>query len=280
MSKDEMSQNIQVLIKRIFDLLIATISLVFTLPLSIPIALAVRLDSPGPIFYKHHRIGKNGKPFYLYKFRTMVVGGDDTAYINYLHELIDSDKGGNHTGKPYRKMQDDQRVTRVGGFLRCYYLDELPQFINILKGEMSLVGPRPHVQLEVDSYTPEQRKRLSVKPGATGLWQVAGKADCCFSELIELDLEYIENWNVWLDIKIIFTTISILFRGGENFWTRSQKCAPENEPGFSQTDNISESSQNINIKQRVATINPSIFVKQSPPINPDPPLQQIPPIKE
>ena len=229
MSKDELSQNLQLLIKRIFDLLMAIISLVFTLPISIPIALAVRLDSAGPIFYKHHRIGKDGKPFYLYKFRTMVVGGDDTAYINYLHELIDSDKAGDHSGKPYRKMEADQRVTHVGGYLRCYYLDELPQFINILKGEMSLVGPRPHVQLEVDNYTPQQRKRLTVKPGATGLWQVAGKADCSFSELIALDLEYIEQWSIRLDLKIILATIGIMFRGGENFWTRTPKVVPSND---------------------------------------------------
>ena len=212
------SHQQQLALKRILDFTLASISLFFCIPLIVIIGIAIKADSPGPIIYKHSRIGKDGRPFNLYKFRTMLVGGDDTTYTKYLQNLIESEKSDPTCGKPYRKMEHDERITRVGSFLRCYYLDELPQFVNILKGEMSLVGPRPHVQLEVDNYTPQQHKRLSVKPGATGLWQVAGKSDCTFNELIGLDLQYIENWSIWLDFRIILKTFEIFFHGGEKFW--------------------------------------------------------------
>lgn len=217
--------HLQLIIKRIMDIILAITSLFFSLPFFLLIFIAIKVDSSGPVFFKHRRIGKDGRPFNLYKFRTMVIGADDSNYTNYLKDLIQSDKDTRNCGKPYRKMEHDERVTRVGSYLRCYYLDELPQFINILKGEMSLVGPRPHVQLEVDNYTPEQYKRLSVKPGATGMWQVAGKADCTFSELIDLDLEYIENWSIWLDIQIIYKTLEIFFHGGEKYWAQTDKVA-------------------------------------------------------
>lgn len=279
MTRDGVNYKFQLGLKRIFDLLMASISVLFTFPIYFIIAVAIKLNSSGPIIYKHRRIGKDGKPFNLYKFRTMLIGGDDTTYINYLHELINSDKFGKDVRKPYRKMQDDQRVTRVGGILRCYYLDELPQFINIIKGEMSLVGPRPHVQMEVDNYTSEQRKRLVVKPGATGLWQVAGKSDCTFSELIALDLEYIENWNIWLDIKIILATIGIMFRGGENFWTRTSKVVPNSDsdllpppqaPGAPPAE--AEWSSNPNPT-------PPSESSRTPPGHQDAPLKRIPLLK-
>jgi lipopolysaccharide/colanic/teichoic acid biosynthesis glycosyltransferase len=184
----------------------------------------IKKDSPGPAIYKHLRIGRQGMSFHLYKFRSMTIGGDDSGYMDYLKHLIESEEMGD--GIPYRKMSGDARITRVGGFLRKYYLDELPQLWNILKGEMSLVGPRPHVQFEVDHYTPEQCRRLIVRPGATGLWQVKGKADCTFSELIELDLEYIENWSLGLDIKIMLQTLLLMARGGEGFWARMVKRIP------------------------------------------------------
>ena len=239
-------------IKRIIDLFASLLFLIIFFPFLALIALLVRLDSPGPVFYQHHRIGKAGIPFSLVKFRTMAAGGDDSDYFRYLKALIESERNGNGNGSngngngngsngngngnngngskgngmPYRKMSSDGRITRVGGFLRKYYLDELPQMWNILKGEMSLVGPRPHVQFEVDHYTPEQCRRLIVRPGATGLWQVKGKADCTFSELIELDLEYIENWSLGLDIKIMLQTLLLMARGGEGFWARMVKRIP------------------------------------------------------
>lgn len=220
------SVRLQLGIKRVMDISIAMLVLLFTSPMMLLICILVKLDSQGPAFYRHRRIGKDGRPFEMYKFRTMVVGGDDSSYMNYLRELIESSKGDPQGGKPYTKMKDDSRVTRVGRFLRRVYLDELPQMFNVLKGELSLVGPRPHVQFEVDHYTPEQRRRLTVKPGVTGLWQVAGKADCTFEELLACDLEYIDHWSLKLDLEIIWMTFVIMLRGGEDFWTRSSKRIP------------------------------------------------------
>jgi lipopolysaccharide/colanic/teichoic acid biosynthesis glycosyltransferase len=190
------------------------------------IAIAVKLETSGPSFYHHQRIGKNGRPFNILKFRSMVKGGDDKEYMDYLKDLIETERSGAGQAKPYRKMNGDTRVTRVGQFIRKYYFDEIPQFWNILKGEMSLVGPRPHVQFEVDYYTPEQRRRLIVRPGATGLWQVAGKADCTFNELIQIDLWYIDHWSLGLDFRIILRTIIVMASGGGDFWTRMEKRIP------------------------------------------------------
>ena len=213
-------------LKRLIDLLAAIVCLVGCAPLLLLIAILVRLDSPGPAIFKHRRIGKDGHPFDLYKFRSMRTGGDDTGYMNYLKELIESDHEKNGNGKPYSKMEDDPRVTRMGKFLRKYYLDELPQLWNVLRGEMSLVGPRPHVQLEVDSYSSEQRRRLDVRPGVTGLWQVEGKADCTFNELIAMDLDYVDHWSLKRDIQIVLKTLGVMSRGGEDFWTRKNKTTP------------------------------------------------------
>ena len=219
--RNNLSYRMQQAIKRILDMFLAGSGLILFSPLIAIIALAIRLDSPGPVIYKHKRVGKDGQPFDLYKFRSMITGGDDSGYLQYLEELIESSKNGQ--GKPYRKMVDDPRVTRVGRLLRQYYLDELPQLWNIFTGDMSLVGPRPHVQIEVENYTPEQRRRLAVKPGATGIWQVYGKCDCSFGDLLELDLEYIDHWSLALDIQLIWQTGMIMLRGGEGSWTRMSK---------------------------------------------------------
>ena len=213
-------------IKRFLDILISTIALFFLSPILAAIAIAIKIDSPGTVIYSHRRIGKGGRPFHLYKFRSMTCGGDDKGYLEYLQQLIKSDLDNNGNGLPYRKWNGDSRVTRVGNFLRKFYLDELPQFLNVLKGEMSLVGPRPHVQLEVDYYTDEQKGRLAVKPGLTGLWQVLGKADCTFCELIQLDLDYINNWSLKLDIQLVYYTILLMIKGGEGFWARKAKEIP------------------------------------------------------
>jgi lipopolysaccharide/colanic/teichoic acid biosynthesis glycosyltransferase len=213
-------------LKRLLDITFSLLGLILLAPLFGLIALAIRLETPGSVIFKHRRIGKGGSPFYLLKFRSMVSGGDDTGYMHYLSELIESERNGNTTGLPYRKMAGDPRVTSVGKVLRTYYLDELPQLVNILLGHMSVVGPRPHVQFEVDNYTYEQYRRLTVKPGATGLWQVQGKADCTFNELIQLDLDYIDRWNLGLDIEIIVKTGVLMLRGGEGFWARMTKYIP------------------------------------------------------
>lgn len=222
----ESNYKISLAIKRAIDIIVSFSALLALWPFLLAIGLAVKLDSPGPAFYKHRRIGRGGKPFDLYKFRSMFCGGDDTGYMQYLQELIESERNGDGEGLPYAKMDEDKRITRIGRFIRNYYLDEIPQVINVLKGEMSLVGPRPHVQFEVDCYTPEQCRRLVVKPGVTGLWQVEGKADCTFSELIDLDLKYIENWSLITDWQIIVKTAMLIFRGGEHFWTRLSKDVP------------------------------------------------------
>ncbi|NLG70995.1 MAG: sugar transferase [Chloroflexi bacterium] len=213
-------------LKRLIDIVVVIFSLLLLWPVMLIIAIAIKLDSKGPVIYRHKRVGKDGVTFHLYKFRSMVSGGDDSSYIQYLKELIESERNGNGKALPYRKLMGDPRITRVGRVIRSFYLDELPQLWNILKGDMSLVGPRPHVQLEVEHYTPEQRRRLSVKPGATGLWQVTAKADSSFSELIDLDLQYIDNWSIWLDLKIILMTVALVLKGGEGFWTRMAKKIP------------------------------------------------------
>ena len=218
--------KIQYGIKRVFDLLICVSALIFLWPIILGIYLFVKLDSRGPAFYRHRRIGRNGRPFDLLKFRSMNCGGDDEGYMQYLKALIESDQNGDGEGLPYRKMESDVRVTRVGSYLRNYYLDEIPQIINVIKGDMSLVGPRPHVQFEVDNYAEEQFRRLAVKPGITGLWQVAGKADCSFSELIQFDLEYIDNWSLAQDIEIMINTAQLMVQGGEKFWARMDKRVP------------------------------------------------------
>jgi lipopolysaccharide/colanic/teichoic acid biosynthesis glycosyltransferase len=222
--------DIQEGIKRLLDILISVFGLLLLFPILIIIAVAIKIDSPGAIIYSHRRIGKDRGPFNLYKFRSMVCGGDDTDYLGYLNMLIDSEQKDNGNGLPYQKLDCDPRITRLGGILRKYYLDELPQLWNVIRGDMSLVGPRPHVQIEVDHYTPLQRRRLCVKPGLTGLWQVAGKADCTFSELIGLDLYYIDHWSLWLDIQILFSTGVLMLRGGEGFWVRKAKEIPEKLP--------------------------------------------------
>ena len=217
-------------LKRLLDFTIASLFLILFSPVILLLAALIKLDSRGRVIFEHVRIGKDGKPFDLYKFRTMDEGGDDTGYMDYLKELIESSQNG-EKGNPYRKMNGDPRITRVGGFLRKFYLDELPQLWNVVKGDMSMVGPRPHVQLEVDYYTPEQRRRLIVRPGATGLWQVEGKADCTFNDLIAMDLEYIDRWNLGLDIQIMAKTLLLMGRGGEGFWTRMNKAVPVRRRG-------------------------------------------------
>lgn len=230
MNNDEFRLLMLQALKRAVDIVFSAAGLIIFSPVMLVIAVAIMLDSDGPVFYQHQRVGRNGKPFNMYKFRSMVTGGDDGSYMQYLRDLIESERNGTSKGLPYKKMAEDPRVTRVGRILRKYYLDELPQLINIIKGEMSLVGPRPHVQFEVENYTPEQRRRLSVKPGATGLWQVIGKSDASFNELINLDLDYIDHWSVWLDNQIMFRTLLLMLPGGEMLWARMAKHVPGRKP--------------------------------------------------
>ena len=196
--------EIGLILKRILDILIAATALTILSPVLLAIAIAVRLDSRGPIFYKSERIGKKARVFRCFKFRTMVKDADRRrAEIMHMNE---------RQGILF-KMTNDPRITQVGRFLRKYSLDELPQFFNVLRGDMSVVGPRPPIASEVRQYDLSHLRRLDVTPGITGLWQVQARQDPSFDSYISLDVAYIENWSVWLDIKIILRTIGVVFAG-------------------------------------------------------------------
>lgn len=191
-------------LKRALDLVLSTCILLALSPLLLALAILIRLDSPGPIFYRSDRIGKKGRVFKCIKFRTMVVDAErrreDLMHLNERDGVL-------------FKIANDPRITRLGRFLRKYSLDELPQFLNVLKGDMSIVGPRPPVGSEVREYKLNHLRRLDVTPGITGLWQVHARQDPSFDSYISLDLAYVENWNIWLDLKIIVRTIGVVFAG-------------------------------------------------------------------
>ena len=191
-------------LKRALDLVLSSLILLTLSPLLILIAILIRLDSPGPIFYRSDRIGKKGRVFKCIKFRTMVADADRRlAELMHLNE---------RDGVLF-KITNDPRITRLGRFLRKYSLDELPQFLNVLKGDMSIVGPRPPMGSEVREYKLDHLRRLDVVPGITGLWQVHARQDPSFDSYISLDLAYVESWNIWLDLKIIVRTIGVVFAG-------------------------------------------------------------------
>ena len=188
--------------KRAFDF---TASLLALIPLSIVfivIALLIKLDDYGPVFFTQTRVGRHGKEFKIYKFRSMRVDAEDL-----LERLLAK----NQVDGPMFKMKDDPRISRVGKFLRKYSLDELPQLFNVLLGNMSLVGPRPPLPREVAEYTAYDKQRLYVTPGCTGLWQATERNNVGFAGMVKLDLEYIQNASWWLDLKIIFMTVKIIF---------------------------------------------------------------------
>jgi len=192
------------LVKRNMDLVLSSIALALLSPLMLVIALAVKLDSPGPVIYRSFRAGKKGRSFICYKFRTMVAGSD--ALKESLGRL-------NERCGPFFKIADDPRVTPFGRFLRKYSLDELPQLWNVLKGDMSLVGPRPHPVEDCAQYSSEDRRRLGVTPGVTGLWQVMARANPSFEVCMMLDLVYIEKWSLLLDCRILLKTIPAVLAG-------------------------------------------------------------------
>ena len=190
--------------KAVLDLTLALVLLVLLLIPSLLVALAVKLDSRGPVLYRQERVGRDGTTFPMWKFRSMRVGADQE--LTELQRLNDADG-------PLFKLQQDPRVTRVGAFLRRHSLDEIPQLLNVLLGTMSLVGPRPSLQAEVDRYPAQLRRKLYVKPGMTGLWQISGRADLSWDEAVRLDLYYVENWSVALDGLILWKTLAAVVRG-------------------------------------------------------------------
>jgi len=204
--QESWNYTVQFISKRIIDFLGASLGLVFLSPLLLGIALAIRLDSPGPIFFRQQRLGRRGKTFLVWKFRTMVV--DAEQRLKDLEQLNES-KGG-----VLFKIKADPRVTRIGKFLRRTSLDELPQLFNVLQGQMSLVGPRPlqlrDCTLAIESNRDAFIKRLTTMPGMTGLWQVSGRSEIAFNDMLNLDLHYIDRWSLWLDLQIIWQTIKVL----------------------------------------------------------------------
>ncbi|MBW4038051.1 MAG: sugar transferase [Acidobacteria bacterium] len=192
------------LIKRVLDVILSMLALIVTAPIMMVIAFMVRMDSPGPIFYRASRIGRKGRTFTCYKFRTMVANADKLQ-DNLAHK--------NERDGILFKITDDPRITRVGRRLRKYSLDELPQFYNVLTGDMSLVGPRPPLASEVEKYDLAHLRRLDVLPGITGLWQVEARQDPSFDSYISLDTAYVENWNLMLDIRILARTVGVVLGG-------------------------------------------------------------------
>ena len=196
----------QLLAKRVVDVLASGMALIVFAPLMMAIALAIKITSPGPVFFSQDRVGMNQRRFKLYKFRSMVIDAEKRkAEIAHLNEL----------DGPAFKINNDPRITRIGRFIRKTSIDELPQLINVIRGEMSLVGPRPPLPDEVRKYQWLFRRRLSVKPGITCVWQVSGRSSTTFDEWMNMDRDYVENWSIWLDIKILLKTIpAVLFCRG------------------------------------------------------------------
>lgn len=196
--------SFRLLVKRAFDILLSTVGLLLALPVLAAACLAIRLDSPGPLLYRAPRLGLKGRQFPCLKFRTMVANADD------LKQKL---RACNQRTGPFFKMADDPRLTRVGRFLRRYSIDEMPQLLNVLRGEMSMVGPRPHPIDDFERYQLEDLQRLEVLPGLTGLWQVIARNDPSFARNMALDREYIGRWTLGLDFRILLKTVAVVLRG-------------------------------------------------------------------
>ena len=203
-------------LKRASDLVISAIALIILSPVWLIISLLIKFDSRGAVLFKQERVGMDGRIFLCYKFRTMKADADENihreAYRKNIEGLEEANAGNDE--KPvFGKVKDDPRITKIGRILRRTSLDELPQFLNVLRGEMSIVGARPPIPYEVEEYDLKHRRRLDMKPGITGLWQVSGRNRLTFEEMVRIDLYYIENWSLWLDLKIILLTLPAVLRG-------------------------------------------------------------------
>jgi exopolysaccharide biosynthesis polyprenyl glycosylphosphotransferase len=200
------------MLKRLLDLLVAFFALLAISPILLVTMILIKLDSRGPIFFVQKRVGLNGRTFRMFKFRSMTHGADSSIHQNYLREYIKTGKANavDENGQPVFKIASDPRVTRLGRFIRKTSIDELPQLFNVLKGDMSLVGPRPAIQYEVDEYEDWHRGRLNIRPGITGLWQVSGRNRLSFDDMVRLDITYIEEWSVWLDLRILLRTVPVV----------------------------------------------------------------------
>lgn len=191
------------LVKRMIDVVLSLFGLVLISPFVVIIAILIKIDSKGPVFFKHHRIGKNGKPFSMYKFRTMKDGAE--AMINdFTPEQLEE-------WNENFKLKDDPRITRIGKFLRKTSLDELPQLVNILRGDMSIVGPRPVIEVELEEYGNDKDEFLSIRPGLTGWWASNGRSEISYPERCSYELYYVRNESFWLDVKVMFMSVFSVF---------------------------------------------------------------------
>ena len=202
--KNKNEKNLGFYIKRIFDIIISLISLIVLFPIFIISGILIKLDSDGPIFFRQERVGKSGKIFKIYKFRTMVLNAEKI-------------------GLGYSVKKDDPRITKIGKFLRLTGIDELPQIINVLKGEMSLVGPRPTLLYQVKKYSDWEKRRLEMKPGVTSLMIISGHNKLSWPEKIKTDIYYIEHWSLWLDLKILFKTFWVIIFTREGIYEDNPK---------------------------------------------------------
>jgi lipopolysaccharide/colanic/teichoic acid biosynthesis glycosyltransferase len=219
LTKQSDKRRVSGALKRAIDMVGSLSALMLLAPIFLIIAAAVKLSSRGPVFFQQQRLGQHGKPFVFVKFRSMYVNNDAGEHKEYVKKLISGKAerhGSNGNGKGVFKLTKDSRITRVGAFLRKTSLDELPQFYNVLRGEMSLVGPRPPIPYEVENYDVWHRRRLlEAKPGITGLWQVSGRSRVSFDEMVRLDLRYAKTASPWMDIKILLRTpLAVVFGAG------------------------------------------------------------------
>ena len=196
-------------VKRVLDLVVAAVLLVVTAPIQAACAIAILLESGRPVLYRSQRVGRGHRPFEMLKLRSMVDGADDATHREFIAQAM-SASGPSSSGPTRPKLQDDPRVTKVGRFLRRSSLDELPQLVNVIRGDMSLVGPRPDVPYSVDHYEPRHHRRFVVLPGMTGLWQVAGRSSVDVRQMLELDLVYVERWSLGLDLWILVRTLPLV----------------------------------------------------------------------
>ncbi len=214
-------KRVPMVVKRAMDILGSGVVLLILAPILAIVALLIKLTSPGPVIFEQERVGQFGRRFNCLKFRTMHANNDPKIHREYVQNFIAgkaADQGGNQAAAPVFKLTNDPRVTAVGRFLRKTSLDEFPQFWNVLRGEMSLVGPRPPVPYEFDVYDCWHRRRvLEVKPGVTGLWQVSGRSRTSFDDMVRLDVRYSQNWSLWLDLRILLATPRAVFTGDGAF---------------------------------------------------------------
>lgn len=205
--KNNLAFRLNQIIKRIFDVVLTLSGGLFLLPLFLGICVWIKTDSQGPAIYKQRRVGKDGKEFDCYKFRSMVVDSKER-----LEKLLATDPKAKEEWERDFKLKNDPRITKSGAFLRKTSLDELPQLLNVLKGEMSLVGPRPIVQKEVPRYEQYIKEYYMVLPGITGLWQVSGRSDTTYPERVAMDMWYVHNWSVWLDLVLLWRTVAAVIQ--------------------------------------------------------------------